>query len=76
MSKPPVNRTGQRHGLVVVLGPWKGSIPVGARQPCWEVRCDCGTVRMMDSSAFYAPPPKTHLSCKRARVAAKGLPTE
>lgn len=38
------DRTGERHGRLVVLG-WAGYLPYGrkgARLSAWECRCDCG----------------------------------
>ena len=52
--------TGQRFGLVTVIGPAK-STGTGAR---WKVRCECGAERYLLDSQLRKWPPETHRSCR------------
>lgn len=61
------DRTGQRWGIVVVVGP--GQMP-----GTWRVRCECGIERDVPGDYFANNvPPKTHLACRRERDRLHGV---
>jgi hypothetical protein len=70
MTRPPTFRpqrkqtpddiTGQRFGLLTVLGPAQ-STGTGAR---WRCRCECGQERYALGSQLRQKPPETHRNCR------------
>lgn len=61
-GQAPGDLTGERFGLVTVLGPAK-SLGTGAR---WKVRCECGAERIMVGAQLRRNPPETHRNCPEA----------
>jgi hypothetical protein len=66
-----VDRTGQRFGRLIVIGPAEMQVTAGGyRKHCWECRCDCGTVLTLRANSFVSGNTRSCGCLRRELVAA------